>query len=349
MAGSTATTTGAAIVSLVLLSLGFFLGRSTAPEASPPAHGDSTVAKEERAKLEADLATLRNERSDLQSKITELENARVLERTLREVSADSRVVRTSDGVGSEWEAAQAAAQGTEEERAAELVKTLEFALEDGDAKAIAALTPQLQELGGLVAADLLVLLEEADSLFEMEQLAQLLGTLEAEEALETLQGLLERETSDGVRVAAVRALGKIPDASSVSLLVAEFTRESDSPMAPSLAASSLGSIGTPEAVSALKAQVESGSNGMVRAFAVRALSELTDPGLVPFFIEQAQRTEGVNARYRKSVIEAIGDTGDEGAIRLLESMMKSPDLGAELQETAKRAINKLAGEVIYPL
>ena len=236
-----------------------------------------------------------------------------------------------------------------EERAAALLETLEMALEDGDAKAIGELAPELLELGPLVASDLVALLRHADSLFEMESLARLLGTLEADEALATLQGLLEREESDGVRVAVVEALGKIPDPSSVPLLVAEFTRKSDSPMAPSLAATSLGSIGTPDAVTALQAEIEGGSNGMVRAFALRALSAMKEPRLVPFFLEQAQRSEGVNDRYRKSVVEAIGETGDEGAIRSLESMLRSSDLSEDLQETTKRAINKLAGEILYPL
>lgn len=335
----------------VLLLLAFFVGRMTAPESSSTRSPGSTGERDERARLEEDLATLRKEHSALEAEIIETRSAWDGERA-RWQSTSRPAQRTAETrphnveeVDSDPEATLARA----EERAAELLATLEVALEDGDSKRIAELTPELLELGAWVASDLVELLQHADSLFEMESLSRLLGTLQVDEALATLQGLLQQQDNDGVRVAVVDALGKIPDPSSVALLTAEFSRKSDSPMAPSLAASSLGNIGTPEAVTALQTEITGGANGMVRAFALRALSALQDPELVPFFLEQAQRSEGVNERYRKSAIEAIGETGDDGAIRSLESLLRSSGLSEGLEEATKRAINKLAGEILYPL
>jgi hypothetical protein len=117
--------------------------------------------------------------------------------------------------------------------------------------------------------ELITLLEQTDSIFGKAELARLLGQLGDKRALPALQQLLENEADDTVRTAAVSALGSIPDASSVELLTKEFSRESESPMPPSLAATSLGKIGTDDAVASLKAEIAQGTNGMVRAFAVR--------------------------------------------------------------------------------
>ena len=127
------------------------------------------------------------------------------------------------------------------------------------------------------------------------------------------------------------------------------------------AASSLGKIGDSESIIALKREIQQGSSGMVRAFSLRGLSELKDPRLVPFFLEQALRTEsrslvrgqervtGISDRYRRLAIEAIAETGDADAIGPLEEILRSPDSNQSLQESAKRAINKLAGETIYDI
>ncbi len=79
---------------------------------------------------------------------------------------------------------------------------------------------------------------------------------------------------------------------------------------------------------------------------MRALAGRKDPALVPFFLEQVQRKD-VNERYRRQAIEAIAATGDKNAIWSLQQIALAPESGRALQESAKRAINKLAGQKLY--
>ncbi len=151
-----------------------------------------------------------------------------------------------------------------------------------------------------------------------------------------------------MRTSVVRALGLIPDESSVGLLTAEFGRESSSPMPPSLAATSLGQIGSSTAIAALTREIEQGDNGMVRAFAMQALAERKDPRLVPFFFGQARR-DGANDRSRKQAIEAIAATGARSAVPELETLAFSNAMSRGVQESAKRAINQILGETRYPV
>ena len=233
--------------------------------------------------------------------------------------------------------------------AMELLAQIEEALEDGNAEALKLLAEPMALQAEFVVPELVGLLESADSLFAKENLARLLGATLDPEALPVVQDLLQNEENSEVRTAAIQALGQIPDASSVPILEAEFSRDSDSPMPPSLAASSLGKIDTPEAVSALKNEVAVGTNRMVQSFALRALAELKDPDLIPFFLDQAQRTEGASERFRKSAIDAIGQTGDESAIRQLEAIVSSEEQSQSIRESAMRAINRIAGEPIYDI
>jgi hypothetical protein len=232
------------------------------------------------------------------------------------------------------------------DKAAALLAQLKAALDAGKAEELGEMAEDLAGQSELLVPELTALLEQAESLFAMENLATLLGEMGDKRALSSLQTLLKNEASDAVRTAAVRALGRIPDPSSVPLLTAEFGRESGSPMPPSLAASALGNIGTKQAIASLQKEVQAGSNGMVRAFAVRALAGRKDPALVPFFLEQVRR-KGGSERYRRQAIEAIAATGDKNAIWPLQQIALAPESGRAVQEAAKRAINKLAGRKLY--
>lgn len=117
--------------------------------------------------------------------------------------------------------------------AAATLVALKKAIANGDADAMAALNPSVLANKEAMAQDLVAMLDTADSLFAKEQLANMLGELGDPAALPALQNLLGNSTDDAVRTAAVRALGQIPDASSVKLLTAEFGRTGGSPMPPS--------------------------------------------------------------------------------------------------------------------
>jgi HEAT repeat protein len=335
---------------VVCLVGGFFFGRTTAP-------GPSMEELLVLDSLEQQRDALTRERDDLKDKVADLtlkNEALVVNmgelKTLASRLVEERSSRDSTDVDSTPDVVDAPGDDAEEpdpEKAAELVVQIKDALADGEAETLEQLIPELTPQKEFLVPELVTMLEEADSLFAKENLSRLLGAMEDPRALPALQSLLQSEQDDGVRTAAIRALAKIPDPSSIPLLEAEFSRESSSPMPPSVAATSLGSIGTPDAIAALKKEIGQGSNGMVRSFAMRALAGQKDASLVPFFLEQVQRTEGISEQFRKSLISAIAETGDENAIGQLQGIVYSPESSQGLKEAAKRAINKLSDEKVY--
>ncbi len=340
----------AATLAIVLscLVVGFAAGRITAPEQSNDERAAGETSRDpELARNDASLDP-RRERPTSRPGRTDVARVGGEKPTTRK--ADARDGSPSSAADSAGEGKEAEApEEPSFERAMELLAVVEEALENGDAETLAEVRDSVSVHGEFMVTELTALLQDADSLFAKENLARLLGSTGDLRALPALQELLEQEKDAEVRTAAITALGDIPDPSSVPLLAAEFTRESDSPMPPSLAATSLGKIGTPESVVALKKEIADGTNRMVRAFSLAALSELKEPDLVPFFLEQARRVEGTSERYRKQAIDAVAGTGDASAIPQLEEIAFSKESGQSLQEAAKRAINTLAGETIYDI
>lgn len=331
-------------MALVFLAIGFLVGRLSAPSAESP-----EVAKQEvsRETSDHDPATATKDPSPgSRPDRTKRGNAGSTTRPGATGETDaSATTRPNDSPSGE--PGQAELEEPTVEQAEELLAILAEALEGGDAGAIQELTTPLTRHAEFVVPELTLLLAEADSLFAKENLARLLGATGDPRALNALQDLLAAEENAEVRTAAITSLGQIPDPSSVGLLQGEFTRKSDSPMPPSMAATSLGKIATPEAVTALQKEVKEGDNRMVRAFAVNALSELEDPELIPFFLEQVRRTEGTSERYRKSAIQAIARTRDASAIPQLETLVFAENESQGIREAAKRAINDIAGETLY--
>jgi len=333
---------------------GFVIGRVTSMDG-PLSPVDAMTTKEQNT-LWKKVQALEVERDALRRQLRELNSgsreAMPMRGTARPRPGGDPSVSKARGMGTAMDrAADMAPKEIQKEppdpaKAAALLVKLKSALAAGESDTIVELAKDLFGQSELLVPELVGLLEQADSLFAMESLAQVLGEMGDKRALPALQTLLRKEASDQVRTAAVRALGRIPDPSSVSLLTAEFGRESSSPMPPSLAASALGNIDGKQAVTALKQEITKGQNRMVRAFAVRALAGRKDPTLVPFFLEQVQRKD-VNERYRRQAIDAIAATGDKNAIWSLQQIALAPESGRALQESAKRAINKLAGQKLY--
>ncbi len=343
------------IVAIACAAGGFFAGRASSPEAGGgELDGRSAVAApaasaagsgggdaEAPAPLPSvpasvgagvETTALRRENVALRERLERLENAAALKPPAGSVM----------GEGKEGPAYVPSPEG-----ARSAIAKLREALATGDSKAVRAIGDgDVRREQAHAVPELLALLEQSDSIFGKTELARMLGQLGDKRALPALQQLLENEDDDTVRTAVVGALGGIPDPSSIELLTKEFARESESPMPPSIAASSLGKIGTDEAIASLKNEIETGSNGMVRAFAVRALAERKDPTLAEFFLAQARR-EGVNDRFRKQAIAAIVETGNTDARWELEKIAFDAKASEGVQEAAKRAVNALAGETVY--
>ena len=335
-------------VAVVALPVGFVLGRMMGPQANLPV----SPAREHHA-LQAQISDLTRRNETLAVRVETLQ-AQTAGRT--DAPAVRRMGR-GGMLGMTERPAMPPAEDAEKpipealnpDRAAALVARVKAALEAGEAEALDQLTAGLIGQKQLVVPKLVEMLEQAESLFGKEYLARLLGALEDKRALPVLHGVLEREADDAVRTATIRALGSIPDPDSVPLLQAEFGRPAGSPMPQSVAATALGAIGTPRAIAALKTEITDGSNRMVRAFALRALAARKDASLVSFFMEQAQRTEGMSERFRKSAIAAIAETGDRNAVWALEKIAFSQDSSQGIQEAAKRAVNQLSGKKVYDL
>lgn len=324
--------------------VGFLLGRGTgiAPGSGGPV--DPTAGVSEPAAMRR-IAELERDRDELR--------ARLAAATPPHREAAPAPASAPDGMSQATSVAASSPSGeadpSDEVLDAEAtLAALRDAIARGEAPAITGLQASVTANGEALGPDLVAMLDAADSLFATEQLANLLGELADPRALASLQAVLQREADDAVRTAVVRALGRIPDESSVVLLAAEFGRESTSPMPPSLAATSLGQIGSGAAIEALVREIENGNNGMVRAFALRSLAERNDPALVPFFFTQVMR-EGANDRSRKQAIEAIAATGVRSAIPGLEDLAFSSAQSRAIQESAKHAINRILGEVRYPV
>lgn len=336
---------------LVLLFLGFGLGFTIGNLTG--AETASVSDNPEIAALRARVAELtRTQRTGRQSDANELRGgARVAMPASSSANTEVALDAKADGSTGATQTApsqtvSAKSEPANPERAAELLASVETALSAGDADALQGLARDLAGQSELMVPDLVNLLRNAESLFAKEHLAQTLGQLQDPRALPALRDLLKAEDNDAVRTAVVRALGLIPDVGSVPLLAVEFGRPSSSPMPASLAATSLGNIGSPEAITALKNQILTGKNGMVRAFAMRALAAQESKGLVPFFVEQARRQD-VSDRYRKSAIDAIVAAGDKASVDQLRIIAMSPDSGRSVQEAAKRAVNKLSGRKVF--
>ncbi|MFQ5503977.1 MAG: HEAT repeat domain-containing protein [Planctomycetota bacterium] len=337
----------AVVTAVICLAGGFLAGRWT---ASPPASPLDLAAgprewEKERRSLVGKLESLEQERDSLQARIDELESGTFDRTRVPPESGSTRPASAAKPAESQEEALRS--ERRDPQRAKEILVELRTALENGNAQDVAELAPALEVQRELVTEQLATMLDSADSLFAMEKLAELLGETKDPRALPALQDLLKREDDDAVRTAAIRALGNVPDATSVPLLSAEFARPAGSPMPPSIAATSLGSIGTPEAIEALKKEISQGKNRMVRNFALRALSGRKDASLVDFYFAQLKRGDGVSDRFRKTAIEAIAGTGDRSAIGRLERIAFSRESSRALKEAAKRAINRLAGKRIY--
>lgn len=327
---------------------GFVAGRlsSTSEAGTPTLQANPNTGALSIEEANAKVLELERERDQLRQGISGMtNNDRV---AVASVAAASEAVAPDGMIGATTADSdeKGAVNPTEVMDAATTLVALKAAIANGDAEAVASLRPSVLANDQALTRDLVAMLDTADSLFATEQLANLLGELGDPAALPALQTLLESASDDAVRTAVVRALGRIPDQSSVKLLTAEFARESGSPMPPSLAATSLGQIGTPGAIESLKREIESGDNGMVRSFAMTALAARKDPELVPFFFAQVRR-EGASERGRKQAIEAIAGTGARTAIPELESVAFSTGNSRSIQEAAKRAINQILGETRY--
>lgn len=337
------------VVAAVCLIGGFGLKMALeVPEDSMIDTESATVEKllQTQKVLADELAEVKRERDALRT------TTRALEMTAKTNSRSQAMPHSRPKTTSKPAMTEAASRdvakkaGPNPERAKELLGQVKAAIDSGDEEAIQEIMADIVEHGDYLVSSLIDVLNGSDSLFAKQNIAKLLGEIGDKAALSSLQDMLKNEEDDGVRTAAVKALGQIADPSSVGLLAAEFSRKSGSPMPASLAATSLGAIATPEAVTSLKAQLETGTNPMVKSFALTALSKLEDPKLSSFFFEQASRTDA-SPRFRISAIKAIGKTGNKDAVWRLEKIAFARNVSQAEQEAAKQAINKLSGRKVY--
>jgi HEAT repeat protein len=145
-----------------------------------------------------------------------------------------------------------------------------------------------------------------------------------------------KDLNNDVRQAAIKALGMIGDANAVKPLVAVLEDRKSDLRQP--AARALGEIGDARAVKPLIAALE---DQFVRPTATEALIKIGKPAVSPL----CTALRSINNDVRGSALMALGEIGDERAVKPLIAALENPFM----RPTATEALIKIGKPAVEPL
>jgi hypothetical protein len=171
---------------------------------------------------------------------------------------------------------------------------------------------------------------------ERRAAAQLLGELQAAQALPALQEILDKDSDVLLRRAAAAALRRLQSPDSAPVLESLLANAGEDRFVRMSAALGLAQLGRSLGVNAL-AQIfdESNADGRGRELAFRALSSLEDERPLPFM--RRVLTSGAEVSYRLQAIRFLAAQGDRQSLPALQQVMQSPIEQPSIRDAATQA------------
>ena len=217
----------------------------------------------------------------------------------------------------------------------EIVSQMRKAIGDSDRLKILTCAAALRENRDEAFIHLTEAIASASTDAEKQELLEMLSHLRDPRALNTFQDVLKNETEAGLRQLAAIALMKIPDRSSVPLLVDALRTDTDW-RTKTNAAAALGVIRDPRAVEPLKKVYIDGENSTLRLFALAAISLIADPATTEFLAGVATGSEIED--HRRLSVAGLDNIATPEAIAVLRRIA-SEQTGLAAQE-ARWALEK---------
>jgi HEAT repeats len=204
------------------------------------------------------------------------------------------------------------------------------------------LAADLRASGDVGTEALLRVLAGGTSSDERRAAAQLLGDLQAPQALPLLQNILENDPDVLLRRAAASALRRLDMPETIPAMQTLLANPEEDRFVRMSAAYGLAQLGKPQGVTGLE-QIfdESNVDGRGRDMAFRALTSLNDPRSLPFMRQLV--TSGADVSYRLQAIRFVAAQGDGQALGALQQVMQSPTEQASIRDAATQAVAAIAG------
>ncbi len=203
-------------------------------------------------------------------------------------------------------------------------------------------TADLRGMGDVGIEALMRVLANGTSADERRAAAQLLGELQAAQALPLLQGILAQDNDVLLRRAAASALRRLETPDTIPVLQGLLTNPGEDRFVRMSAALGLARLGQAEGVTGLAMIfAETNGDGRGRDMAFRALNSLNDERALPFMRQVA--SSGAEPGYRLQAIRFLALQGDRQALPALQQIMRTSTEQPSIRDAATQAYATIAG------
>ena len=203
-------------------------------------------------------------------------------------------------------------------------------------------TADLRSMGDAGIEALMRVLGNGTSADERRAAAQLLGELQAAQALPLLQSILAQDNDVLLRRAAASALRRLETPDAVPALQALLSNPAEDRFVRMSAAFGLAQLGQAEGVTGLTMIfAESTADGRGRDMAFRSLVSLNDERALPFMRQVAGST--VEPGYRLQAIRFLATQGDRQALGMLQQISQTSSEQPSIRDAASQAYATIAG------
>ena len=200
----------------------------------------------------------------------------------------------------------------------------------------------LQAMGDAGVNALLRSLTGGTTSDERRAAAQLLGEMQALQALPFLQNVLETDNDVLLRRAAASALRRLDTPDAVPTMQAILANTNEDRFVRLSAAYGLAQLGHAQGILGLEQLFnEAVIDGRGRDMAFRALNTLNDGRALPFMRQLV--TSNAEVGYRLGAIRFLGLQGDAQALPALQQVMQSSNEQASIRDAAAQAHAMIAG------
>jgi len=200
----------------------------------------------------------------------------------------------------------------------------------------------LQAMGDAGVQALLRSLTNGATTDERRAAAQLLGEIQASQALPFLQNILENDNDVLMRRAAASAMRRLDGPDAAATMQAIMANPDEDRFVRLSAAVGLAQRGNVQGMAGLE-QIfnEAALDGRGRDMAFRALNSLNDPRLLPFMRDLV--TSNAEPNYRIQAIRFVGAQGDSQALGSLQQVMLASNEQPSIRDAAAQAYATISG------
>jgi len=200
----------------------------------------------------------------------------------------------------------------------------------------------LRNMGAAGIEALMRVLASGTGADERRAAAQLLGDLQAAQAVPLLQGILAEDGDVLLRRAAASALGRLGSPDTIPALQSLLANPAEDRFVRMSAAVGLARQGQADGVAGLtEIFAESNADGRGRDMAFRALISLHDERTLPFMRQVA--SSSAEPGYRVQAIRFLASQGDQQALPALQQIMRTSSEQPSIRDAASQAYATIAG------